>query len=345
MQELDALDFKKPIFSKEVLEWIAKENLWNLWVPKSYGGLEMSLSEGLKKLRSVAKVDGSLGWTVTLCSGANFFVGNLPKEIAEDIFIDLEKPVCFGGSGGVFGTAEKDGNGYVISGIWKYATGAPYLTHFTLNAKIQENGHDVIQKDGTPMIRSFLLHKNQVEIIEDWQTMGLKATATHSFKVEEQWIPEKYSFVYNEVHQPHPIFKVNFSLFADLTLWVNYLGMAEHFLEEAKIIGGSTKDNNQLKTYIEKGDSLLVDFAAEIEKSIEQGYTFSEKYINTVHHEASKSVQLLSRGILGTYPSLGILASTENHVLNQVFRDYFTATQHHIFRKGTTESRIFKDLE
>ena len=102
---------------------------------------------------------------------------------------------------------------------------------------------------------------------------------------------------------------------------------------------------NQLKTYIEKGDSLLVDFAAEIEKSIEQGYTFSEKYINTVHHEASKSVQLLSRGILGTYPSLGILASTENHVLNHVFRDYFTATQHHIFRKGTTESRIFKDLE
>ncbi|WP_108244515.1 acyl-CoA dehydrogenase family protein [Muricauda brasiliensis] len=345
MQELSEFDFKKPIFSDEVLQWVAEENLWNLWVPKCYGGLEMSLSDGLKKLRSLAKVDGSLGWTATLCSGANFFVGNLPRQVADDIFIDAERPVCFGGSGGVFGTAEKDGDGYVISGTWKYATGAPYLTHFTLNAKIQENGQDVIQNDGTPMIRSFLLHANQVEIIEDWETMGLKATATHSFKVEEQWVHEKYSFVYNKVHQPHPVFKVHFSLFADLTLWVNYLGMAEHFMEEATILGGSTEDIDQLKVYIGKCDALLSDFATEIERSIKQGHTFSEKYINTVHHEASKSVQLLSQCILSTYPSLGILASTENHVLNQVFRDYFTATQHHIFRKGTTMSRILKDLD
>lgn len=345
MHKFNELDFKKPIFSDEVLQWIAKENLWNLWVPKCYGGLELSFSEGLRELRSLAKTDGSLGWTVTLCSGANFFVGNLPRQVAEDIFLDVERPVCFGGSGGVFGTAEKDGDGYVISGIWKYATGAPYLTHFTLNAKIQENGQDVIQNDGTPIIRSFLLHKNQVEIIEDWETMGLKATATHSFKVEEQWVHEKYSFVYNEVYQPHSIFKVHFSLFADLTLWVNYLGMAEHFLEEAKIVGSSTEHTSQLKAFIKDGDMLLFDFAAEVKEGIEQGLEFTEKFINRVHHEASQSVQFLSQGILKVYPSLGILASTEGHVLNQIFRDYFTATQHHIFRKGTTESRIFKDLE
>lgn len=345
MQELDTLDFKKPIFSNEVLEWIAKENLWNLWVPKCYGGLEMSLSDGLKKLRSLAKADGSLGWTVTLCSGANFFVGNLPKEVADDVFIHSEQFVCFGGSGGVFGTAEKEGDGYVITGIWKYATGAPYLTHFTLNAKIQENGKDIIQEDGTPMVRSFLLKKNQVEIISDWETMGLKATATDSFKVEGEWIHEKYSFVYNQVHQPHPIFKVHFSLFADLTLWVNYVGMAEHFLQEAKKLNASRQSANQLILTLKRADSLLIKVTEEIEKKIELGHSFTEKFINEVHQEASKSVQLISQGILMTYPSLGILASTEGHVLNQVFRDYFTATQHHIFRKGTTESRIFKDLD
>jgi len=345
MQELDALDFKKPIFSQEVLEWIAKENLWNLWVPKKYGGLEMSFSEGLKKLRLLAKTDGSLGWTVTLCSGANFFIGNLKKEVADDIFLDAAKPVCFGGSGGVFGTAERDSEGYIISGTWKYATGAPYLTHFTLNAKIQENGNDILQENGTPMVRSFVLEKSQVEIIQDWETMGLKATATESFKVESKWVHEKYSFVYNQVHQPHPIFKIHFSLFADLTLWVNYVGMAEHFLEEARNVSASEEYTVPLVSNLKRADTLLIDYAKEIEEGIEQGRGFTEKFINRVHHEASKSVQLISQSILMVYPSLGILASTEGHLLNQIFRDYFTATQHHIFRKGTTESRIFKDLE
>src|SRR5690606_19406710 len=131
MQKLRELCADKEEFPQEVLEWIARENLWNLWVPKDYGGLERSLTQGLKELRSLAQVDGSLGWTVTLCSGANFFVGNLQREVAREIFSGREGPVCFGGSGGVHGTAEKQGDGYVISGRWRYATGAPYLSHFT----------------------------------------------------------------------------------------------------------------------------------------------------------------------------------------------------------------------
>ncbi len=149
LQKLSTQCFAAENFSAEVLDWIAKENLWNLWVPENYGGLESSFSEGLVKLKNLARLDGSLGWTVTLCSGANFFVGNLIPEAAEGIFKASEKPVL-GGSGGVFGTAEKIGEEYLISGKWRYATGAPYLTHFTLNAKILENGKELTNPDGSP---------------------------------------------------------------------------------------------------------------------------------------------------------------------------------------------------
>ncbi len=190
IQELRKDSFNAKIFPSRVLEWIAKENLWNIWVPRSYGGLEMSFSEGLEKLKYLAGIDGSLGWTVTLCSGANFFIGNLKTEVAEEIFLNTEKPVCFGGSGGVFGTAEKTGNHYKISGKWKYATGAPYLTHFTLNAAIWENGTELKNPDGTPLIRSFIIPAGNVTVIEDWNSMGLKATVTHSFEVKEEVITE-----------------------------------------------------------------------------------------------------------------------------------------------------------
>jgi alkylation response protein AidB-like acyl-CoA dehydrogenase len=99
--------FNAGVFPSEVLDWIASENLWNLWVPKNYGGLEFSLTEGLRKLQFLAKIDGSLGWTITLCSGANYFIGNLDREAREAIFRSSQQPIVLGGSGGAFVTAEK----------------------------------------------------------------------------------------------------------------------------------------------------------------------------------------------------------------------------------------------
>ena len=97
------------IFPTEVLEWVKEQNLWNIWVPEAFGGLECSFTEGLQKLQQLAKIDGTLGWTVTLCSGANFFIGNLNPETAERMFQKGQQTIL-GGSGGLFGTAEKSEN-------------------------------------------------------------------------------------------------------------------------------------------------------------------------------------------------------------------------------------------
>src|SRR5690606_218921 len=90
---------------------------------------------------------------------------------------------CFGGSGAIGGTAEMVNNQFLINGKWTFATGAPYLSHFTLNARLTANGKPVLDKEGNEMIRSFIIPKDQVEIIADWQAMGMKATGTYSFKI------------------------------------------------------------------------------------------------------------------------------------------------------------------
>ena len=43
-QALRELCLGVDIFPEEVLTWIAVENLWNIWVPKKYGGLEFTLT-------------------------------------------------------------------------------------------------------------------------------------------------------------------------------------------------------------------------------------------------------------------------------------------------------------
>lgn len=330
MQQLKEWCKDAPVFREEVLNWIAKENLWNLWVPKAFGGLEFTLAEGLKTLQELARLDGSLGWTVTLCSGANFFIGNLKPDSAKAVFT---KPAILGGSGGMFGTAEREGSSFRLNGTWRYATGAPYLTHFTLNAKIVENGKELKNEDGTPKFLSFVIPASAVTIIEDWNTMGLKASATHSFEVKDVVVDEQFSFVYNQFHLPQSVFKIHFSVFADLTLWVNYLGMAEHFCEEAALIV-EPDQLIALVAIIRSANQEVIEIVRTVDELTETSGTFSHAFISEVHGVASASVKSISSALVGLYPFLGIKGSREDHVLNQIFRDYFTATQHHIFTKG-----------
>jgi len=330
IQHLRESCFNATEFSQEILNWIEKENAWNIWVPKEFGGLELSLSDGLQKLKELAQIDGSLGWTVTLCSGANFFIGNLRQEVAEELFLGTKEPVVLGGSGGVFGTAKKQGNHYILNGKWRYATGAPYLSHFTLNAQIIEDGKALKNNDGTPYFRSFIIPKEKVRIEKDWDTMGLEASVTHSFHVESVTCDSRYSFLYTDVYLPHSIYKIPFLLFADLTLWVNYIGMAAHLLEE--IANEVPKEKyTALQEICSFANQQLTTIAAETEGKLNENRTINKNYIQQVHTDASESVRNLSQAIIKLHPFLGIKASRKSHPINQIFRDYFTATQHHIF--------------
>ncbi|WP_162984980.1 acyl-CoA dehydrogenase family protein [Mesonia aquimarina] len=331
-QTLRDLKAGQDTFPSSVLDWIARENLWNIWVPKKYGGLESSLTEGLAKLQGLAQIDGSLGWCVTLCSGANYFVGNLSPARAASIFSEKPNNVCFGGSGAVSGIAEKRGDAYEISGTWSYATGAPYLSHFTLNAEIYENGKPIHHSDGSPKVLSFVLPKSAVSIIEDWQSMGLKASATHSFQVEKVLVHQEASFVYDQFYQPHPIFKIPFAVFADLTLWVNYIGMATHFMEAGK----GLKTGNlwgDLEPQLHQVNQQVKMYADQVEEYITKEQDISGEMMNTIHHQASHSVKELTHSLISVYPHLGVKASRTDQEIHQIFCDYFTATQHHIFTK------------
>src|SRR5579872_6232391 len=68
------------------LALIYEQRWFSLFVPATHGGLELSLPEGLRLEEGLAWADGSAGWTVTLCGGANWFIGFLQPEIAVELF-------------------------------------------------------------------------------------------------------------------------------------------------------------------------------------------------------------------------------------------------------------------
>ncbi|MBO6185713.1 MAG: hypothetical protein J6O88_13675 [Chryseobacterium sp.] len=316
---------------QSIMAQIHQERLLQIWVPKRYGGLGLRLNQGLQLLFDWSKIDGSLGWMLTLCSGANFFSRNLKPQIAKELFSNSK--TCFGGSGMIGGTAEKQNDGtFLINGLWHFATGAPYLSHFTLNAKLTENGNPLLDESGNELIRSFVISKNQVEIIPNWKSMGMKATGTYSFKIENVKVSENYSFIYDEFFTDDVLDKIPFRIFADLTLLVNYLGMASHFSKEAIEIGPHL-NLSFFDKKIEKAIEKVIEFANEIEGLLNESETITQEKQSEIHDYSSNLVESLSHQILQIYIQLGIKASHIDSEVYQVFCDYFTATQHSNFRR------------
>src|SRR5579859_6889132 len=63
------------------LELIHRERWLNMFVPKMFGGLELTLPEVLQMEEALAWTDGSTAWVVTLCAGAAWFIGFLDPSL------------------------------------------------------------------------------------------------------------------------------------------------------------------------------------------------------------------------------------------------------------------------
>lgn len=317
--------------SLSIINSIHQQRLLQIWVPKIYGGLGFRLKEGLSVLFDWSKIDGSLGWMLTLCSGANFFSRNLKPNIAKKLFTNPQ--TCFGGSGMIGGTAELQTDGtFLINGLWHFATGAPHLSHFTLNAQLTENGNPLFDELGSEIIQSFVIPKNQTEIIPNWKSMGMKSTGTYSFEVKNAKVSEDYSFVYDEFFTDEAIDRIPFRIFADLTLLVNYLGMASHFSEVAIKIRPQL-DLNSFNENLEQQMEKVFLFADEIESILNKFELITDEKQVEIHNFATDLVESLSHQILQIYTQLGLRATHTDSVIYQIFCDYFTATQHSNFRK------------
>lgn len=75
LKDNQAKGIQQKTLSDGQLDLIYRRKWFKIWVPRALGGLGLSVPEGLSLLADLAYWDGGLSYTVTLCSGANLFVG------------------------------------------------------------------------------------------------------------------------------------------------------------------------------------------------------------------------------------------------------------------------------
>lgn len=328
---------KSGTLQPEILAFIYTQKLFKLFVPENLGGLNAALPQALKLFEQAAFIDGSFGWAVTIGAGGGFFAEYLPPKTAQKLFAPTNAVVA--GSGHPTGTATKTDGGYRVSGSWKYCSGANYATIFTASCVVKAPG----QPDS---IKAFTFLPEQVQVIPDWNTFGLKATGSHSIQIENAFVPEDFTFDLSlpVTEKAGLIFQYPFLQFAQASFATVSLGIARHFLEEVNEIIARKKEsweNTDPKRYAfmakksaaakSRLEETSAQFYGIVERSwqtLEEKEEFTEGLLQQITWQCKKTVQVAVHAAQDIFPHLGLEAAKESSVLNQTYRDLHTACQH-----------------
>jgi hypothetical protein len=328
----------------EQLELAYQQQWFKMLVPKLYGGLELALNDEVRLIEALSWADGSLGWVITLCTGAGWFGGFLDPTLATDIFAGRD--VCLAGSGAPTGTAEEIADGYLINGHWKYASGALNTTHFTANCKIVKNGQPVLNDSGEQLILPFVFKSDEVNVMPAWSYTGMVATGSHSFEVTNKEVSKNRSFKIDPDFRviDKPLYTYPFLQLAEATLAVNISGMVIHFIDLCEISFAEKRTNKNLTISQNKELDHVLNYSIQRMSSVRECFYDALDYSWTHYNDSDMAKQLVdlqnvsntsrrlakqARQIMDElYPYCGLEAARTLSELNRVWRDVHTASQH-----------------
>jgi alkylation response protein AidB-like acyl-CoA dehydrogenase len=178
----------------DLVDRLKSIGIFRMFVPRSHGGLELALPEGLEVIRALARLDGSVGWISMVGGGGAIFATLEPRETYDRIYRNgPDIPLC--GSGQPAGTARPAAGGFRISGRWPFASGckhAQWIAAFCLLT--DDNGKPIAGPQGQPQVRGFALPAQDWEIEDTWHAAGLRGTGSHHIVLRDVLVPETHFF-------------------------------------------------------------------------------------------------------------------------------------------------------
>jgi 3-hydroxy-9,10-secoandrosta-1,3,5(10)-triene-9,17-dione monooxygenase len=202
-----------------------------LYQPARFGGCEADMRAGVEALAAVGRGCGSTAWCLVQHLTHNFMLSQWPDQGQHDIWQD---PACL--VSGIFipsgGRGRKVEGGYALSGRWPLVSGVD-TSDWCLFAAVTE-------EDGATVDRYYALPRSQIEIVDTWQSLGLKGSASNDVVVSDVFVPEHRTLTLRELkggptpgnaHNTNPMYRTPSYAIFGIYISAAVLGIGEAGLE------------------------------------------------------------------------------------------------------------------
>lgn len=184
----------------ETIAAMAEAGVLKLRVPRRYGGYESNVQTVVEVLTEIAQGDGSSAWTGHVWLHGAWMVGLFPDAVQDEVFStpDVRVSALLSPTA----TAVRTDDGVIVNGQWHFNTGALH-SHWDLVSTMSTN------TEGIPEPLVALIPMSELEVIDDWDTSGLRGTGSVTTIAKEVFVPYARVLPASALAQGLPTSKLN----------------------------------------------------------------------------------------------------------------------------------------
>jgi indole-3-acetate monooxygenase len=181
-----------------VIDALIDKGFFRFTIPRELGGEDASIAETIEVLEAISAIDASVGWNVMLGSEINAMAaGGMQRDLATEVYLDNPRVIMCGGGGP--GTrpskavALPDGS-YRVWGSATFMSGCYNATWCFMVAPVFEN--DAVKVvNGAPIVKLWMLHRDQWEIEDTWDVSGLRGSGSNTVVTDGGIVPSRFTGV------------------------------------------------------------------------------------------------------------------------------------------------------
>jgi alkylation response protein AidB-like acyl-CoA dehydrogenase len=337
----------------DLVQELARAGLFRMWIPETYGGLELPPAVFLEIIEAIARADGSTGWCLMIGAASGVVSAWLPEPAARAMFEPQE--ALIGGVAAPMGRAERVDGGYRVTGRWPWASGSHNCQWLVGGTLVTRQGKPILSPAGVPEMRLMAMPARDVVLHDTWYASGLCGTGSCDMEVKELFVPEDYSFslITERPRISRPLYRFpTFGLLA-VGLPAVSLGIARRAIDELSALAHkkillpslkplATRSATQAavaeaEALVRSARALLLEAVSSTFAAATQGVvsvrTRSELRLATTH-----AVRTSARAVDLMYEAAGGTAVFRTSPLQRCFRDVHTVTQHAMVAPPTLET-------
>ena len=181
--------------TQTVVDALAAAQLFWMLVPRELGGAEAGIEDALAVFEELAYADGSTGWSAMANTTSSAFAAIYTSDDAAKAMFNADGLGIHAGMLGPVGTARVENDGFVVTGRYQFGSGCGHATWIGAGTQeIDAAGERMNDASGLPALRIVFLRPDQVAFQGNWNVLGLAGTGSYDYAVDEQFVPEGFSF-------------------------------------------------------------------------------------------------------------------------------------------------------
>ena len=168
---------------EETIRDFQEAGFFDILKPKRWGGFEMEPNAFYEVQMAIGEGCMSSAWVLGVVGVHPLQLGLFDIKAQEDVW-GKDPTTLVSSSYQPVGKVEKADGGFYLTGQWAFSSGCQHCEWVFLGALVFP------EAGGPPEYRTFLVPNTDYQILDTWNTYGLKATGSHDIKVERAFVPE-----------------------------------------------------------------------------------------------------------------------------------------------------------